>query len=72
MKTKEYKALTAEDLKQKEGNFRKELFDLRYQRKMGTLEKPARIRLVKRDIAKILTILRERELDNERNTTKTK
>ena len=68
MKTKELKELSVEELTQKEKGFKKELFDLNYQRKLGTVEKNSRFRLLRRDIARILTIIRERELDNERKS----
>jgi len=63
MKTKDYRALSSEDLIQKERALKKELAQLKYQRKIGRVEKPSQFRLVKRDIARILTILRERELE---------
>jgi len=69
MKPKEMQALSSEDLLQKEKTFKKELFDLNYQRKMGRVEKPGRFRTNKKDIARIQTVLREREIKNERNTT---
>ena len=61
MKVKELRELNSNELVQKERAFKKELFDLNYQRKLGTVEKNARFRLLRRDIARILTILRERE-----------
>ena len=61
MKIKELRDISSTELQQKEKNFKKELFDLNYQRKIGSLEKTARFRLLKRDIARILTILKERE-----------
>ncbi|MBF0521515.1 MAG: 50S ribosomal protein L29 [Candidatus Omnitrophica bacterium] len=64
-KIKQLRELTKEELIQKEQGFKKELFELNYQRKLGAVEKPARFRAVKRSIAKILTIIRERELKNE-------
>jgi len=64
MKAKEFRGLSTEELTQKEKGFKKDLFEMNYQRKMGNVEKPARFKLLKRDIAKILTIIRERELKN--------
>ncbi len=43
------------------GDFRKELFNLRIQKKTGQIEKVGRIRVVKKEIARILTILNETE-----------
>ena len=61
MKIKELRNLSSEELAQKEKNLKKEIFDLNYQRKMGRVEKPARFGSLRRIIARILTILKERE-----------
>ena len=61
MKAKDFRALDTTDLVQKEKNFKKELFDLNYQRKFGKVEKPSQFGLFKRDIARIKTILTERK-----------
>jgi large subunit ribosomal protein L29 len=63
MKAKELRGLSSDELNQKARAFKKELFNLNYQRKMGNVEKPAQFRMIKRDIAKVATILRERELE---------
>lgn len=62
MKTKELRQLTSEDLIQKEKGFKKELFELNAQRKLGRVEKPSRFSYCKKDIARIMTILKEREI----------
>lgn len=67
MKIKELQGLSSEELVQKQQAFKKDIFDLNYQRRMGNVEKPSRFRVLKRDIARIATVLRERELQNERN-----
>ncbi len=72
MKVKEIRELSSGELAQKEKAFKKELFDLNYQLKLGNVDKPSRFRKLKKDIAKIMTILRERELDNERSAQKRK
>lgn len=72
MKVKEFQNLSIEDLAQKEKNLKKELFQLQFHRKVGTVEKPARFKSIKRDIARILTVIRERDLKNERTSSKTK
>jgi large subunit ribosomal protein L29 len=46
---------------------RQELFNLRFQSATGALENPARIKLAKREIARILTVRHERELSLERH-----
>ena len=61
MKVKDLRQVGSEELIQKEKNFKKELFELNYQRKTGRVEKPSRFSLLKKDIARILTILKERE-----------
>lgn len=66
MKADALRELSSEELIRKEKAFKKELFDLNYQRKTGNVEKPGRFRAVKRDIARILTILRERDLEGKK------
>ena len=51
------------ELRERLESNKEELFNLRFQLATGQLDNPARIRQVKRDVAKILTILRERELE---------
>ena len=64
MKTKQLREMANEDLAAKEKDLKKELFDLNYQRKAtGRVEKPGRFRTIRRDIARILTLLKEREND---------
>lgn len=63
MKVSKFRELSSEELVQKEKVFKKDLYDLNFQRKMGQVEKPSRFRMLKRDIAKIFTILREREIE---------
>ena len=60
MKIKELRSLSDDDLTAKEQQFKKELFDLNNQRQLGRVEKPATFRSLRRDIAKILTVLSER------------
>ena len=50
------------------GNARKELFNLRFQSATGALENPARLKLAKREIARILTVRYEREAGLTRET----
>lgn len=53
------RGLNEEELLQKEKEFRKELFNLRYQLLAGRVEKPTRVRELKRDIARIHTVRAE-------------
>ncbi|HSA31409.1 MAG TPA: 50S ribosomal protein L29 [Candidatus Omnitrophota bacterium] len=65
MKSKELRDLNTADLLQKEKSLKKELFDMRYQRKVGRVEKPARFKAIRKDIARILTVLNERKNDGK-------
>lgn len=62
MKVKEIRDLTTEELNQKEKELKKELFNLRFQLATGQLDNPKTISSVKKDIARVKTIVREREL----------
>ncbi len=66
MKPEELRSLSDEELREKEKELRKELFNLRFQKAIGQLENPMRLRQVRRDIARIKTILRERSLSHDK------
>lgn len=57
MKTSELKDLTVEELRRKESDFRKELFNLRFQSMTGEIQNPKRIKTVRKDIARVLTLI---------------
>ena len=59
MKIEEIRQSGAEELEHKLLSLKEELFKLRFQAKSGKIEKPSRIKQVKRDIARVLTIQRE-------------
>ena len=61
MKIVDIRGKTADQLKDELVSLRKEQFNLRFQRASGQLENVARIRVVRRDIAKIMTVLAERQ-----------
>jgi large subunit ribosomal protein L29 len=61
MKARDLHDLSDEELAQKLADTRQELFNLRFQSATGALENPARIKLAKREIARILTVRHERE-----------
>ena len=63
MKTKEIRNLSDQDLQKQLEHSKSELFNLRFQLATGQLENPMMIGLVKKDIARIKTIIRERELN---------
>ena len=60
MKPSELRSLTADELGQREKDLRKELFNLRFQLATGEIENPMRIRTVRKDIARVLTIKSEK------------
>ncbi|MFD2649487.1 50S ribosomal protein L29 [Devosia albogilva] len=60
MKSSDVRAKTADELKAQLVDLKKEQFNLRFQRATQQLEKPARVREVRRDIARIKTILAEK------------
>ena len=66
MRARQLRDLTNDELERKLADTRKELFNLRFQAGTGALENPARLRLAKREIARILTIRYERESSLER------
>ena len=67
MKAVEIRDLTTNDLNKKLGDLKAELFNLRFQLAVNQLENPMRIKAVKKDIARIKTVLRERELKDSVN-----
>jgi len=62
MQVREVRTWTIEELQRRLGEAQRELFTLRRELAMGRLEDHTRIRAVKRDVAQIKTVLREREL----------
>ena len=68
MKPSEIRALSDKALVEKLDDLKSELFNLRFQHAINQLDNPLRIREVKRDIARTLTVIRAKELEakNER------
>jgi large subunit ribosomal protein L29 len=60
MKVEDLRQKTEDELKQQVLDLKKEAFNLRFQRASGQLENTAQVRVVRRDIARIKTILEER------------
>jgi large subunit ribosomal protein L29 len=60
MKGRELKELTKEELLKKKKDAKEELFNLRFQHSTGQLENTARLKLLKRDVARIETVLQEK------------
>ena len=59
MKASEIRDMTAQELENKLVDLKKELFALRFQHTVNQLDNPARLKAVKKDIARIKTIMRE-------------
>ena len=62
---KEIRGLSVEDLSKKLNELKKDLFMLRMQHATNQLDNPLKIQTVKKDIARVKTIIRERELRTE-------
>ena len=62
MKAKQVRQMSGKELEGKLLELKAELFNLRFQLATGQLENPLRINVVRKDIARVKTILREREL----------
>jgi large subunit ribosomal protein L29 len=61
LRAKQLRDMTDDELEQALADRRQELFNLRFQSATGALENPARLKLAKREIARILTVRNERE-----------
>ncbi len=63
MKNEEIRKLSREEILQKISEHKKELFNLRFSQATGNLEKPSRMSQLRKEVARMKTILRERELE---------
>ena len=63
MKINELRKLSDKELQNKIIESKRELFDLRFKQSTGSLEKPSKIKELRKEVARMKTILRERELD---------
>ena len=63
MKVKEIRELSTEEINKKLVETKEELFNLRFQQATGTLEKPSRIRDLRHTVARMKTVLKEREVN---------
>ena len=66
MRTSEIRLMSDEELRAKEEELRKTLFNLRIQKATGQLTNTALIKQTKRDLARVLTVIRERELKGKK------
>lgn len=62
MKAKDIRSLTTDQILEKEKQYKEELFNLRFQQATGQLENTARLRQVRKNIARIKTVLSEEAL----------
>jgi len=63
VKAKEMREMTIDELEKYLSDLRQELFNLRFQLAVGQLENTSRIRVVKREIARVLTVLNEKKAE---------
>ena len=69
-KMQEIRKLTTEELNKKLVENKKELFNLKFSAATGNLEKPHRIKELRHEVAKIKTVIRERELNEGKEDSK--
>ena len=62
MKAREFKEMSEAELRQKEKEVTEELFNLKFQHATGQLENTARLPQVRKDLARVKTLLREKEI----------
>lgn len=68
MKIKDIKEMTNDELSNKLKDLKTELFNLRFSHASGNLENPLQLKNIKKDIARIKTIIREREIAAQANS----
>ena len=71
MKASEIRELSPDEKERKLVDLKQELFNLRFQHGIGQLENPAKLKQVKRDIARVKTLLREASAPGAIQNTKT-
>ena len=64
LKNNDLRNLSTEELNKKIAEYKEELFNLRFSQATGNLEKPSRIKELRKLVARMKTIIRERELNN--------
>ena len=67
MRASEFREKTVDELNNELTSLKEELFHLRFQNAINQLENPMRIKAVKKDIARVKTILREHEIQDQRS-----
>jgi large subunit ribosomal protein L29 len=71
-RVRELRDLGEQDLLERLESSKEELFNLRFQLATGQLDNPMRVKQLRHEIAQILTVLRERELEQEREAVESK
>jgi large subunit ribosomal protein L29 len=66
MEAKELRDLNVDDLARKRGELREEISHLKLKRATGRLDNPMQLRKIKRDLARVETVLREREMRGQK------
>ena len=66
MKPREIRDMTADEMRRKVADLQQELFNLRFQHERGQLENRAKLRQTKRDIARLLTVIRDVSLNPQK------
>jgi large subunit ribosomal protein L29 len=70
MKASELRELSEEELQNKEKELKDQLFKLNIQHSLGQLDNPMKLKLIKKDIARIKTIINERRMKQQSNERK--
>lgn len=65
MKAREIREMHLEEMQLKKGELKQELFNLHFQHEVGQLENPKRMKQIKKDIARLNTIIREFDITNK-------
>ncbi|ATU91832.1 50S ribosomal protein L29 [Phyllobacterium zundukense] len=65
MKSADVRAMSLDQLNEELGSLKKEQFNLRFQKATGQLEKTARVRQIRRDIARIKTVARQKAVESK-------
>jgi large subunit ribosomal protein L29 len=65
MKTRELKEMSKDELQAKEAELRDQLFKLSFQKSLGQLDSPMKVKNVRKDIARVKTLLRQLQKETE-------
>ena len=71
-KARTLRGLSQEDLKVKEVGIREELFNLRFQKKVGQIENPLKLRTLRKDLARLLTVAKEADKKKSQKSVEVK